>query len=108
MTKEEYQTNHGTKLREFLQSPLGQATLIMVNSMRPGVEVSEHLHQHIANREKIIGYDLCLRNLASLSFVPVKSNGPEPDYGVKEERKETEAPKPTFQAPVPVQTQEAV
>lgn len=95
MTPEEYQSTYGPKLKEFLQSPLGTATIIMLNGMKPGAEKHSEIHLHVANREKILGYELCIRNIAALTFMPVIKKEAQPDYGVKEEVKD-EAPKPYF------------
>jgi len=98
MTPEEFQKNHGQELKEILQSPIGGATILTLNGMRPNYEPSTHQHIFLENRGVVRGYEMCLRNLASLTFVPTVRKEVEPNYGVKEPEK-TEAPKPAWQAP---------
>lgn len=95
MTIEDYQRTFGSQLKEFLSSPLGQTTILMLNGMKPNAEKHSEIHLHVANREKILGYEQCIRNFAALTFVPNIKKDAEPDYGIKEEKK-PEPPKPYF------------
>lgn len=94
MNAQQYQITHGAKLKELLNSQFGQDTIIALNSLKPNIESHNEVHLHVANREKIIGYELAIRNLAVLTFVPQVAKIVEPDYGVKEEKKDE--PKPVF------------
>lgn len=95
MTSQEFQINHGPKLKEFIQSPLGQATINTVHAMKPNYEASPHEHIFLENRGLVRGYEMAIRNLAFLTFVPVINPDAEQNYGVKDPD-EKQIPVPVF------------
>lgn len=99
MTPQEFQIALGPQLKEILQSTLGQAAISVVNAMKPNYESSPHEHIFLENRGAVRGYEMCMRNIVALSFVPVIKPEAEQNYGVKEADPKATPPAPVYQVP---------
>lgn len=97
MTPQEFQIKLGPQLKEILQSQLGQSAIAMVNSMKPNYEPSPHEHIFIENRGAVRGYELCMRNIAALTYVPVIKPEAKQNYGVEEKEGSATPPPSVFQ-----------
>lgn len=102
MTPQEFQIKLGPQLKEILQSTLGQSAIAMVNAMKPNYEPSPHEHIFIENRGAVRGYEMCMRNIAALTYVPVIKPDAQQDYGVKDTQGSPQPPPSVFQ---PTETQ---
>ena len=88
MTAIEFQSAHSGELQQVLQSPMGKDLLVVLHSLRPPYESPVHEHLFIANREKVVGYELCLRNVLGLANPPKIVSQPEANYGVPDKKQE--------------------
>jgi hypothetical protein len=94
MRLSDYQKVHAEKLREFLTSPAGHATMTMLGLLRPKPEFPKEAHLLNENRGAIRGYELCMAQFAVL-VTPVSERAPiEPTYGVEGEKKDDPRIKP--------------
>lgn len=86
MTAIEFQTHYSEDLKNFLQTPAGKEFFGVLHSLRPAYESPAQEHLFIANREKIVGFEYCLRMILALTNAPVVQNQPEANYGVPDKQ----------------------
>lgn len=90
MTRQQFVDKHGEALKIFLNSECGIASLTFLNGMKPIYEFSKEPHLFAENRGATRGYELCLRNLISLSLLPKSNEEIEADYGVPDNNQQSE------------------
>lgn len=84
MNSQEFQANHSGDLKAVLDSDMGKRLLTVLSSLRPPHEFPPQEHLLIENRGAVRGYELCLRNMISLTMAPKNVTQPEANYGVPE------------------------
>lgn len=82
MTKIEFQVNRSGELKKIFESQFGAELINVLGNRCPAYDASEHEHLFINNRGKIEGYNLCIRELLSLSIAPQPTSQPEANYGI--------------------------
>lgn len=84
MNRQTFQKTYGEELRKFVSTPCGQAMLAALGAQRPPYEFSVQNHLLVENRGAMRGYELCLRNILSLSTPINPPEEIEATYGVAE------------------------
>lgn len=82
MTKDIFQKAYAEDLKKFMGTPCGQALLATLATQRPPYEFSVQNHLLVENRGAMRGYELCMKNLLSLSTPTVVPRDVEANYGV--------------------------
>lgn len=86
MTKIEFQNQYGADLKKFIDSPFGKSFLNILGSLRPGYEFPIEEHLLSENRGALRGYELCIRNIITLSMFSKPVQEPEANYGVPDKQ----------------------
>lgn len=82
MTRNQFVEAHGEAVQTFLNSQAGLAFRILLSEARPLFESQREPHLFAENTGVVKGYELCLRNIVSLSALPKVAEEIEADYGV--------------------------
>lgn len=85
MTAEEFQIKNSAWLKTVLTSNEGQMFLAVLHGIRPPYVDHKEPHLYAGSRDKIQGYELCLRNIVALMSPPKPViNQPKANYQVED------------------------
>ena len=93
MNKALFQKQYAAELKALIESKFGQSLLATIGSMRPAYEFPIQEHLLSENRGAMRGYELCLKNIISLSIPQIATPDVEQDYGVPNSPPQTNQPK---------------